>query len=51
MGNFPHLMLIVLELGHVIGHLIDILSPSLFGNFSGFLGFLSVSKFCEKTHW
>ncbi len=47
MGNFPYLMLIVLKLGHFIGHLINILSPSLFGNFSRFMGFF----FCFKILW
>jgi hypothetical protein len=51
MGNFLYLMLIVLELMHFIGHFIDTLSPGLLGNFSRFLGFFSISKFCEKTHW
>ncbi len=46
-GNCPYLMLIILKLGH----LINTLRPSLFGKFSRFLGFFSVSKLWNWFPW
>jgi len=48
MGNFPYMMLIVLELRHFIGHFINALSLGLFGKFSRFLGFFLFQNFVKK---
>jgi len=49
-GNFPYLMLIVLELGHFIRHFIDTLSLGLFGKISKFLGFFFLFQNFVKKH-